>query len=61
MNRWKNLDKANVFLIENKCLDINSDKKRKWNRDFDDLNDVLNSTISSKTIHIRYVNLKSLH
>ena len=61
LRRWHSLDKVNIFIQEYKKLNINSDKKRNWNRDFVDCNDVLNSNISSKTLQFKYFNKKELY
>lgn len=60
MKRWNNLEKANIFVIENKCMDLNSDKKRNWNRDFIDINDVLTNSISSKTLKMKLIDDSNL-
>jgi hypothetical protein len=61
MKRWNNLERANEFTYENKCLDINSDKKRLWNDDFNDVNEILTRKISSQTITLHYVRNDELH
>jgi len=55
MKRWNNLEKANSFIEFNKCLDINSDVKRNWNRDFYNISDLLENNISSKTRKMKYI------
>lgn len=55
MKRFNNLERANEFTLENKCLDINSDKKRQWNDDFKNVSEILNKRIKSQTITLRYV------
>lgn len=54
LKRWHNLEKVNTFTPLEKNLSLNSDKKRDWNRLFDNCNDVLTSTIKSKTVKMKY-------
>lgn len=61
IKRWNSLEKANTFIIENKCLDINSDNKREWNRQFIDINDLLTNKISSKTRKMKFIDDSELH
>lgn len=61
IKRWNSLEKANSFIVENKCLDINSDNKRNWNREFRDINDLLTSKISSKTRKMKFIDDSDLY
>ena len=60
LKRFKNLDDLNKFIRFWKKLRINSDKKRNWNRNFENCNDVLNSKISSKTLDLCYFDTRNL-
>ena len=55
LKRWNNLEKVNTFTEYEKSLNINSDKKRVWNRDFENCKDVLDSTIRSKTVKMKFM------
>lgn len=55
LKRFGNLDKVNLFTEYKKKLSINSDKKRDWNRDFKDCNDVLNGSIDSLAPKLKFI------
>lgn len=52
LKRFRNLDELNKFIRFWKELRINSDKKRNWDRNFINCQDVLNSQINSKTLDL---------
>ena len=45
--QFKNLDMVNIMYDNKKTININSDKKRTWYRNFKDFNDVLSTNIGS--------------
>jgi len=60
MKRYRSLEQVNKFIRFWKKLDINSDKKRNWDRKFENCGDVLNSQISSKTHVLSYFDNREL-
>lgn len=55
LRRWKSLENVNIFKKDTKKLNINSDKKRAWKRDFVNCLDVLNNNITSSTLGFKYI------
>jgi len=55
LKRYHNIDKVNTFIEQNRNLNINSDKKRIWNRDFRDCRDLLTSNIDSKPLEFYHI------
>ena len=55
LQRFGVIDDVNTFSIVEKKLYIRNDKKRNWNSEFKNCNDVLKRNYSSKTIKLRYV------
>jgi hypothetical protein len=60
LRRWHSVERVNLFIEQNKKLNINSDKKRLWNRPFKNCQDALDNNISSKTLTFRYICEKEL-
>lgn len=59
LRRFKSIDQVNTFIESTRKLYINGDRKRKWDRNFRNCKDVLESNISSKPLE--YYCLKSKH
>lgn len=55
LHRYNNIDDVNIFKIVPKKLSLNNDKKRNWNSEFKNCNDVLKRNYSSKTLLMRYI------
>ena len=51
------LEDINSFVKINRDLNINFDKKRDWNRDFKNCEDVLTNIIDSKPLSVKDIKL----
>lgn len=60
LKRYHNIDKVNTFIEQNRNLNINSDKKRIWNRDFENCADLLTSNIDSKPLEFYHISKNGL-
>lgn len=66
LKRWKSIDMVNTWIEKGsefykpKKININTEYKRNWNSNFKNCRDLLSKNISSKTLHLSYINDKNL-